>query len=52
MSHLHLFAVVQGLIAVLLLGIPFVAMLCAAIFLRTVVRRWLGFADEEDEESA
>jgi hypothetical protein len=51
MSHLHLFAVVQGLIAVLLLGIPFVAMLCAAIFLRTVLRRWLGFA-EEDEESA
>ncbi len=51
MSHLHLFAVVQGLIAVLLLGIPFLAMLCAAIFLRTVLRKLLGFA-AEDEESA
>jgi hypothetical protein len=51
MSHLHLFAVVQGLIAVLLLGISFVAMLSAAIFLRTVVRRWLGFAEEEEESA-
>jgi hypothetical protein len=52
MSHLHFFAIVQGLLAVLLLGIPFVAMLSAAIFLRTVVLRMLGFADEEDEDPA
>ena len=52
MSHVHLFALAQGLIAVFLLVISFVAMLCAAIFLRTVLRRMLGFADEEDEESA
>jgi hypothetical protein len=52
MSHLHLFALFQGLIAVFLLGISFVAMLSAAIFLRTVLLTMLGFADEEDEESA
>jgi hypothetical protein len=50
-TNLHLFAILQGLIAVFLLAILFVALLASAIFLRTVVRRLLGFAEEEEESA-
>ena len=46
--HVHLFAVFQGLIAVSLLAVLTVALAAAAIFLRTVLRRLLGFAEEEE----
>jgi hypothetical protein len=42
-SYSHAFAIVQGLIAVLLLAILFVASVAAAIFVRTVLRKLLGF---------
>jgi hypothetical protein len=47
-SYTHLFALLQGLIAVFLLVVPFVALLAAAIFLRTVFRRLLGTAEEAE----
>jgi hypothetical protein len=50
-TNLHVFAIFQGLIAVFLLAILFVALLAAAIFLRTVLRRLLGLAEEEEESA-
>ena len=48
MSHVHFFAILQGVIAVFLLAVLTVVLAAVAIFLRTVLRRLLGFAEEEE----
>ena len=52
MKHVQIFEFFQGLIAVFLLAVLFVALLAAAIFLQTMLRRLLGLIEvpEEDRE--
>ena len=48
MSHVHLFALLQGVVAVFLLAVLTVMLAAAAIFLRAILRRLLGFAGEKE----